>query len=253
MKLATVAIDGRKTWGVVEGDTFLDVGVALASRYADLKAALAAALAGVADARSKAAAIPLARVAWLPVIPNPDKILCVGLNYETHRQETGRAEVGHPTIFSRYANSQTGHMQPIVRPRVSTDLDFEGEVGRDARPHDRLHVSGLAVGVAREDGGVADLGPAGLLPVRLVVQADAQDLVRVRNDRQPRDPGKRDGGSLRPGIGNAGESRSQGRLEVGIARGERNANVQEGVTFDDPPGLPSVDRNGGQLHTSSPF
>ena len=48
MKLATVAIDGRKTWGVVEGDTFLDVGTLLASRYADLKAAVAAALAGVA-------------------------------------------------------------------------------------------------------------------------------------------------------------------------------------------------------------
>ncbi|HLZ04342.1 MAG TPA: fumarylacetoacetate hydrolase family protein [Bradyrhizobium sp.] len=161
MKLATVAIDGRKTWGVVEGDTFLDVGVALASRYADLKAALAAALAGVADARSKAAAIPLARVAWLPVIPNPDKILCVGLNYETHRQETGRAEVGHPTIFSRYANSQTGHMQPIVRPRVSTDLDFEGElaviIGKAGRYISRAEAMGHVAGYAcYNDGSIRD-------------------------------------------------------------------------------------------------
>lgn len=64
----------------------------------------------------------------MPVIPNPDKILCVGLNYEMHRKETGRAEVKYPTIFGRYANSQTSHLANIVRPRVSTDLDFEGEL-----------------------------------------------------------------------------------------------------------------------------
>ena len=62
------------------------------------------------------------------MIPNPDKIFCVGLNYETHRKETGRSVVSHPTIFARFANTQTGHLQPIVRPRVSSDLDFEGEL-----------------------------------------------------------------------------------------------------------------------------
>ncbi|WP_256809215.1 fumarylacetoacetate hydrolase family protein [Bradyrhizobium sp. Bra64] len=128
MKLATVAIDGRTTWGLVEAETFFDAGAGLKARYADLKAAIGSSLAGVADAKSAAAAVPVSKVKWLPVIPNPDKILCVGLNYETHRKETGRAEVEHPTIFSRYANSQTGHLQPIVRPRVSADLDFEGEL-----------------------------------------------------------------------------------------------------------------------------
>ena len=128
MKLATVAIDGRATWGVIEGETFFDVGAALKPRYADLKAAIGAALAGVADAKASATTAPISDITWLPVVPNPDKILCVGLNYETHRKETGRAEVEHPTIFSRYANSQTGHLQPIVRPRVSTQLDFEGEL-----------------------------------------------------------------------------------------------------------------------------
>jgi 2-keto-4-pentenoate hydratase/2-oxohepta-3-ene-1,7-dioic acid hydratase in catechol pathway len=161
VKLATVAIDGLITWGVVEGETFLNVGATLEARYADLKAALSGALAGVADAKGSAAAIPLSKITWLPVIPNPDKILCVGLNYETHRKETGRTEVEHPTIFSRYANSQTGHMQPIVRPRVSTDLDFEGElaviIGRPGRYIGRAdamsHVAGYS---CYNDGSIRD-------------------------------------------------------------------------------------------------
>ncbi|MEY9127404.1 fumarylacetoacetate hydrolase family protein [Bradyrhizobium yuanmingense] len=161
MKLATVAIDERTTWGIVEDETFFDVGAALKARYADLKAAIGAAFAGVADAKTSVAGVPISTVNWLPVIPNPDKILCVGLNYETHRKETGRAEVDHPTIFSRYANSQTGHLQPIVRPRVSTHLDFEGElaviVGKAGRYISRAdamdHVAGYA---CYNDGSIRD-------------------------------------------------------------------------------------------------
>lgn len=161
MKLATVAIDERTTWGIVEDETFFDVGAALKARYADLKAAIGAAFAGVADAKTSVAGVPISTVTWLPVIPNPDKILCVGLNYETHRKETGRAEVDHPTIFSRYANSQTGHLQPIVRPRVSTHLDFEGElaviVGKAGRYISRAdamdHVAGYS---CYNDGSIRD-------------------------------------------------------------------------------------------------
>ena len=161
MKLATIAIDGRTTWGIVEGDNFLDVGAVLASRYADLRAAIAGALAGVADAKSKATATPLAGLTWLPVVPNPDKILCIGLNYETHRKETGRAEVEHPTIFSRYSNSQTGHLKPIIRPRVSTDLDFEGElaviIGKGGRYISRSEAMGFVAGYScYNDGSIRD-------------------------------------------------------------------------------------------------
>jgi 2-keto-4-pentenoate hydratase/2-oxohepta-3-ene-1,7-dioic acid hydratase in catechol pathway len=161
MKLATVAIDGRTTWGLVEGENFLDVGAVLGARYADLKAAIGAGLSGVADARSTAASIPTSKVIWQPVIPNPDKILCVGLNYETHRKETGRAEVEHPTIFPRYANSQTGHLQPIVRPRVSTHLDFEGElaviIGKAGRYISRADAMDHVVGYScYNDGSIRD-------------------------------------------------------------------------------------------------
>ncbi len=161
MRLSTVRIAGRTTWGVVDQESFRHVGAVLAGRYADLKAAITAGLAGVAEAAASAAATPLADIEWLPVVPNPDKILCVGLNYEMHRQETGRSEVENPTIFARYANSQTGHLAPIVRPKVSTDLDYEGELaiiigkpGRYISREDALnHVAGYAI---YNDGSIRD-------------------------------------------------------------------------------------------------
>ncbi|MDO6967131.1 fumarylacetoacetate hydrolase family protein [Rhizobium alvei] len=161
MKLSTVSIAGRITWGIVESDRFFDVGATLTDRYADLKSAIAAGLEGVADAGKQAAAIPVSEVKWLPVIPNPDKILCIGLNYEMHRQETGRSVVDHPTVFARFANSQTGHLAPIIRPRVSTELDYEGELavvigkaGRYIKREDALsHVAGYAI---YNDGSIRD-------------------------------------------------------------------------------------------------
>jgi 2-keto-4-pentenoate hydratase/2-oxohepta-3-ene-1,7-dioic acid hydratase in catechol pathway len=70
----------------------------------------------------------LSDIAWLPVIPNPDKIVCVGLNYQDHVVETGRDNTEQPAIFLRVAESQVGHLQPIVRPKESTHLDFEAEI-----------------------------------------------------------------------------------------------------------------------------
>ena len=129
MRLATFERDGATSWGVVEGDAIADVGSVLRGRFPDLKAVLAAnALGSVADAARGAARYPLASLTWLPVIPNPDKILCVGLNYEDHRRETGRAEVGNPTIFGRFANSQIGHGADMIRPKVSVEFDYEGEL-----------------------------------------------------------------------------------------------------------------------------
>lgn len=161
MRLSTVKIADRTTWGVLEGDIFRDVGAALTGRYADLKAAITANFAGVADAIASAAATPVSEVEWLPVVPNPDKILCVGLNYEMHRKETGRSEVENPTIFARYSNSQTGHLKPIVRPKVSTELDYEGElaviIGRPGRYISREEAMGHVAGYAcYNDGSIRD-------------------------------------------------------------------------------------------------
>ena len=160
MKFASFSHAGTASWGVVEGDMIRDVGAALRGRLPDLKSAIAVGALAEAGATT-AAKIPLADITWLPVIPNPDKILCIGLNYEDHRKETGRSEVAHPTIFTRFANSQMGHLAPLLRPKVSTDFDYEGElaaiIGKPGRYISRAdayaHVAGYA---CYNDGSVRD-------------------------------------------------------------------------------------------------
>jgi 2-keto-4-pentenoate hydratase/2-oxohepta-3-ene-1,7-dioic acid hydratase in catechol pathway len=153
MKFASFKINGAASWGLIDGAEAVDLGAALRDRFTDLKSAIAAgALMEAAAASAKAARHPLKDITWLPVIPNPDKILCIGLNYETHRKETGRSEVENPTVFGRFANSQTGHLANIIRPRMSKDLDFEGElaliIGKPGRYISRAsawdHIAGYA-------------------------------------------------------------------------------------------------------------
>ena len=162
MKFATFRIEGSTTWGLIDGEEAVDLGAVVQDRFADLKAAIAAdALMGLSSHAGQAKRYPLSAITWLPVIPNPDKILCVGLNYEMHRKETGRDVVENPTIFTRFANSQIGHGAEIIRPRHSTDLDFEGELaviigkpGRHISTADAMqHVAGYA---CYNDGSVRD-------------------------------------------------------------------------------------------------
>jgi 2-keto-4-pentenoate hydratase/2-oxohepta-3-ene-1,7-dioic acid hydratase in catechol pathway len=127
MKFASFRHAGTASWGVVAEGVIHDVGAVLRARLPDLKSAIAAGALREA-ANTIAPVLALDAIEWLPVIPNPDKILCIGLNYEEHRKETGRAVVGNPTIFTRFANSQTGHLAPLVRPKVSSDFDYEGEL-----------------------------------------------------------------------------------------------------------------------------
>jgi len=162
MKFASFRINGTTSWGLIDGVEAVDLGALTRGRFADLKSVIAAAaLAEVAALAAKALRHPLASIAWLPVIPNPDKILCIGLNYETHRKETGRAEVENPTVFGRFANSQTGHLANIIRPRVSKDLDFEGElaviIGKPGRYISRQDAWGHIAGYAcYNEGSVRD-------------------------------------------------------------------------------------------------
>jgi 2-keto-4-pentenoate hydratase/2-oxohepta-3-ene-1,7-dioic acid hydratase in catechol pathway len=95
---------------------------------------------------------PFDCVEMLPVITHPDKIICVGINYRSHREETKRAASDHPAIFTRFADTQIGHEAPIVIPGVAEMFDYEGElaviIGRRA---DRVgadealsHVAGIS-------------------------------------------------------------------------------------------------------------
>lgn len=70
----------------------------------------------------------LDEVKLLPPLPNPDKIICVGLNYSSHIEETGRRQGKYPVIFTRFADTLIAHGDPIIRPRESHELDYEGEL-----------------------------------------------------------------------------------------------------------------------------
>jgi 2-keto-4-pentenoate hydratase/2-oxohepta-3-ene-1,7-dioic acid hydratase in catechol pathway len=130
MRLATfkTAAQGA-SYGAVTGKGIVDLRRYLGNQFADLRALIAGN--GFVQANQHLSEAPdyqVSDVTWLPVIPNPDKIVCVGLNYEEHRAETGREKTENPALFLRVAESQVGHRQPIVRPRESTHLDFEAEI-----------------------------------------------------------------------------------------------------------------------------
>ena len=129
MRLATFQTSQRSSYGVVTDQGIVDLGRRLGNLYPDLKALIASH--GFDEARKLATAAPdfkESEITWLPVIPNPDKIICVGLNYEEHRVETGRDKTENPALFIRVAESQVGHKQPIPKPRESTNLDYEAEI-----------------------------------------------------------------------------------------------------------------------------
>jgi 2-keto-4-pentenoate hydratase/2-oxohepta-3-ene-1,7-dioic acid hydratase in catechol pathway len=130
MRLATfrTAAQGA-SYGAVASKGIVDLRRYVGNQYPDLKTLIAGdGFSKIQQYLSEAPDYQLSDVTWLPVIPNPDKIVCVGLNYEEHRVETGRDKTENPALFLRLAESQVGHRQPIVRPRESTNLDFEAEI-----------------------------------------------------------------------------------------------------------------------------
>ncbi|HYG55659.1 MAG TPA: fumarylacetoacetate hydrolase family protein [Burkholderiales bacterium] len=129
MKLATFKTAQGASYGIVTGKGIVDLRRFLGNQYPDLKSLIAGG--GFAQAQGHLNEKPdyqESDITWLPVIPNPDKILCVGLNYQDHVVETGRDNTENPAIFVRLPESQLGHKQPMIRPRESTQLDFEAEI-----------------------------------------------------------------------------------------------------------------------------
>jgi 2-keto-4-pentenoate hydratase/2-oxohepta-3-ene-1,7-dioic acid hydratase in catechol pathway len=126
-------------YGLVTDEGIRPVGAIFAARHPDLRSAIAAgALGEAAEAARRNPRIPDATEVELePVIPNPGKILCVGVNYLAHIREMGREPPGHPVIFVRFPDSLVGGGRPIVKTRASGQYDFEGElafvIGRRAR------------------------------------------------------------------------------------------------------------------------
>lgn len=157
MRLVSFEQGGRASWGRIEGDVIVDLG-ALPDAPADLRAAIAADALGLDGPAPRYARD---QVRLLPVIPNPAKILCIGHNYESHRQETGRPKLDNPAIFTRFADTLLGADAAMILPAVSTSLDYEAElavvIGKGGRNIDAAeamaHVAGYA---CFNDGSVRD-------------------------------------------------------------------------------------------------
>ena len=137
MKLASFRIADRDSYGAVREDGVVEASQAFRRRFADLRAVLEAdamfELAGSLEEHR----LPAAEFEFLPPVTRPDKILCVGVNYRPHIAEMGREVPAYPVVFVRFPGSLVGHDRPILRPEVSEQFDFEGElaviIGRRAR------------------------------------------------------------------------------------------------------------------------
>jgi 2-keto-4-pentenoate hydratase/2-oxohepta-3-ene-1,7-dioic acid hydratase in catechol pathway len=163
MKLASYVADGEEVFGAVVGDGIVTMGHRFEGRYPDLRAALEA---GALEEIHRAAEEgqpdhKLSEVRFLPAIPNPEKIICAGINYRSHAAETGRDLPPQPSMFLRFADTLVGHEGEMIRPSISEQFDFEGELavvigrgGRHIKPENALdHVAGYTCFV---DGSVRD-------------------------------------------------------------------------------------------------
>ena len=156
MKLASYKVRGRESFGAVIGEGVVDLKTRLSPGYASvldlLRAdALAAARAAAWGVRADFA---LSEVVLLPPVTQPEKILCIGINYASRNEDYGEQETPkYPSMFYRAPGSLVAHGQPIVLPRESEQLDYEGEIALIiGRPGRRIahgealdHVAGVTL------------------------------------------------------------------------------------------------------------
>ena len=152
MKFVSFRASGRARYGMVSGNGIVD----LTTRRSepDLKSLIAAG--GLAEAAETYAGnkpdFALDAIEFDPLIPNPSKIICIGLNYHEHRNETKMTGDAYPAIFLRFADTQVGHLQKVIRPNGSEQLDYEAELaliigksGRYIKERDAMaHVAGFS-------------------------------------------------------------------------------------------------------------
>ena len=163
MKLLSFSIQGQQSFGLVQDQSVVDLKKHFANKYADLKSLLAEEnfIEILKSAEHAAPDYALADIQFEPVIPNPEQIFCIGLNYAEHVQETQREVTEKPMIFFRLAPSQVGHNQPLLRPVEADQFDYEGEIAvvigkggrRISKENAWDHIAGYA---CYNDGSVRD-------------------------------------------------------------------------------------------------
>ena len=160
MKFLSYSFQNQASWGLATATGVVSL---FSAQYPTLRSALVAGTLEKlgASAQGQPDTCTLAQIQYLPVITDPGKIICIGHNYEEHRVETERDKTENPTVFLRVADSQTGHLQPLLMPPESDHFDYEGEIAvvigqggrRIARDQAWKHVAGYS---AYNDGSVRD-------------------------------------------------------------------------------------------------
>jgi 5-carboxymethyl-2-hydroxymuconate isomerase len=157
MRFVSFCVGKYTSFGVVKGDAVVDLGSSLGSkrptfgmvlRAGDLPRAME-----LAAAREPSVA--LGDIRYLPTVPDPEKIICIGINYGNRNEEykDGAEAPKYPSVFMRTPGSLVGHLEPILNPPESTQLDYEGEIvlvigkeGRRIAAADAWkHVAGLSL------------------------------------------------------------------------------------------------------------
>jgi 2-keto-4-pentenoate hydratase/2-oxohepta-3-ene-1,7-dioic acid hydratase in catechol pathway len=128
---------GEPTWGIAEDGRLYDLGPSGIALAPTLVEAIRGGAFGDPDvAWEGAPSVAIENVEFLPVIPDPGKVICIGVNYRSHRDEIGKPDPAGPTVFTRFADSQMGHLSPAIYPHESSQFDYEGElalvIGKDA-------------------------------------------------------------------------------------------------------------------------
>jgi 2-keto-4-pentenoate hydratase/2-oxohepta-3-ene-1,7-dioic acid hydratase in catechol pathway len=157
MRLLSFRTDEYASWGVVKDDGVVDLGKLLGKQIETLGDALrAGALAHVRElAAAREPSIALDDIHYLPTVPDPEKIICIGINYGNRNEEykDGAEAPKYPSVFMRTPGSLVGHGEKILRPPESEQLDYEGEIalvigksGRRIAEKDAWsHVAGLSL------------------------------------------------------------------------------------------------------------
>ncbi|CAK9886632.1 MAG: putative protein [Candidatus Erwinia impunctatus] len=161
MKLVSYSYNEKPHYGILTDNGIIDLSTRLGQQFSDLKALIAGgALHRAQDYIAMKPDFTAEEVKYLPVITHPDKILCVGMNYADKRAEFNQTDPA-PTLFVRFPDSQTGHRGPLVKPAITHEFDYEGElaviIGKDGahikQENALSHVAGYSCYM---DGSVGD-------------------------------------------------------------------------------------------------
>lgn len=156
MRVASFHIGGKDSFGIVNDDGVVDVAARLGEEGGLRQALREGRLPALHQWAEKGSPdYGLSEIRFLPTIPNPEKIVCIGVNYVNRNEEyrDDSALPKYPSVFMRTRESLVGHKQHIVRPPESVQLDYEGEIaiiiGKEGRriPEDEAteHIAGLTV------------------------------------------------------------------------------------------------------------